>query len=65
MADEPSPDVFSAKELAVIRICKAAGKVPCKLTVDDIADMAAVLSAKEQESVVNVLALFGFLNRFM
>ncbi|CAM9837574.1 unnamed protein product, partial [Sphacelaria rigidula] len=65
MADEPSPGVFSAKELAVIRICKKAGKVPCKLNVNDIADMAAVLSAREQESVINILALFGFLNRFM
>ncbi|CAM9096241.1 unnamed protein product [Ectocarpus sp. 6 AP-2014] len=65
MDAEPSPDVFSRKELAAINIAKKVGAVPSTVTTADIEMLATTFTPKEQEAVVNACTIMGFLNRFM
>ena len=36
-----------------------------QVSTDDIRSMASAFTVKEQEAVVNVVVVMGFLNRFM
>eukprot|EP00903_Cladosiphon_okamuranus_P012381 g11604.t1 len=65
MMPVPDPTVFDAKQLAAIDIGKKLGPIPTTITTEDVRQMAAVYTAKEQESVINAATLMGFLNRFM
>ncbi|CAM9632431.1 unnamed protein product, partial [Hapterophycus canaliculatus] len=66
MDANPSPNMFSNKELAAINIAKKkVGAVPSTVTTADIELLAINFTSKEQEAVVNACTVMGFLNRFM
>ncbi|CAM9873021.1 unnamed protein product [Choristocarpus tenellus] len=64
-AMNPTPEDFSPRELAGMKIATKLGMIPVTVSREDIIDLATNFTELEQEAVVNAITTMGFLNRFM
>ena len=58
-------DSFTDQELAAIAVARSLGRIPCELTDEERQNLKKNFSPAEEESVVLVMVMMGFLNKFM
>jgi uncharacterized peroxidase-related enzyme len=59
-----SSELFTPAEKSALRVALGGGQSPCAVTDEQFADLRQHYEAPEIVEIVNVIALFGFLNRF-